>query len=75
MDKRPEISAREAEVIIKGMGRDAAVVVHESGLVTAIAISANPSNPQFQNEVDEHLQRVQQKYRIVEKKAVKAHWR
>jgi 6-phosphofructokinase len=75
MDQRPEISAHEAEAIIKGMGREASVFVHDNGLVTATAISANPSNPQFQNEVDEFLSRVQQKYRIVKKKEVKAYWR
>ncbi len=52
MDKRPEISEHEAEELIKGMGRVATVVVHNDGLVTATAISANPSDPRIQNEVN-----------------------
>ena len=56
------------------MGREATVVVHNDGLVTAIAISANPSNQRFRNEVDELLRDIQRKYRIV-KKTAKASWR
>ena len=74
MDKRPEISAHAAEELIRGMGRDATVVVHDVGLVTATAFSANPSNQRIQNEVNEFLRNIQRKYRIV-KKTVKASWR
>jgi hypothetical protein len=69
MEKRPEINAHEAEELIKGMGRIAAVVVHDDGHVTATAISADPSDPRFQNEVDALLYDVQRKYRIVKEKS------
>jgi hypothetical protein len=67
VDKRPEISEHEAEELIKRMGRVATVVVHNDGLVTATAISANPSDPRIQNEVNGFLREIQQKYRIVKK--------
>ena len=55
-----------------GMGRVAAIAVHESGLVTANAIFATDLNAaerqRIQNEVDGLLQNVQRKYRIVKKK-------
>lgn len=65
MDKRPQLSEHEAEELIKGMGRIATIVVHPNGLVTATAISANPADSRIQNEVDELLRQIQQKYRIV----------
>jgi hypothetical protein len=74
MDKRSEISAHEVEELIKGMGRIATVVVHDNGLVTATAISTNPSDPRIQNEVDQFLREIQRKYRIV-KKTAKGSWR
>jgi hypothetical protein len=74
VEKKPEITAREAEELIKGMGRVATVVVHGDGLVTAVAISANPADPRIQGEVDELLREVQRKYRIV-KKDRRASWR
>jgi hypothetical protein len=74
MDKRSEISPREAEELIKAQGRVATVVVHADGLVTATAIGADPANPRIQNEVDEILRNLQRKYRIV-KKTASASWR
>ena len=46
--KKPEINEHAAEELIKGMGREATVVVHNDGLVRAIAISADPSDPRAQ---------------------------
>jgi hypothetical protein len=70
--KKPELSERGAEELIKGMGRIATVVVHSSGQVTANAIFATNLSPserqRFQNEVDGLLQDVQRNYRIVKKK-------
>jgi hypothetical protein len=67
--KKPEINEHEAEELIKGMGRTAAVVVHDNGLVTANAIFANPHDQQrIQNEVDGLLHDIQRKYLIVKKK-------
>ena len=68
MDKRSEISAHEAEELIKGMGRTATVVVHDNGHVTATAISVNPADSRIQNEVDELLRDIQRKYRIVKRR-------
>jgi hypothetical protein len=65
MDKRSEINEHEAEELVKGMGRVASVVVHNNGVVTATSISATPSDPRIQNEVDEILHDIQRKYRIV----------
>ena len=62
------ISEREAEELIKGMGRVATVVVHDIGLVTATAIGTDPSDPRIQNEVDGFLYDIQRKYRIVKKR-------
>ena len=70
MDKKPAISEREAQELIKGMGREAAVVVHDNGLVTATAFSANPVDVRIQNEVDELLRNIQQKYHVVKKRTV-----
>jgi hypothetical protein len=67
MDRRSEINGREAEELIKGMGRIATVVVHDNGFVTATAISANPSDTRIQNEVDGLLYDIQRKYRIVKR--------
>ena len=36
--EKPELSEHEAEALIKGMGREASVVVHDNGLVAATAI-------------------------------------
>jgi hypothetical protein len=70
--KRAELNERETEELIKGMGRVAAVVVHQTGLVTANAIFANSLNAaerqRIQNEVDELLHDIQRKYRIVKKR-------
>ena len=74
VDKRSEISPAIAEELIKGRGRVATVVVHDDGLVTATAISADPSDPRIQNEVDDFLHEIERKYRIV-KKIGQAHWR
>ncbi len=74
MDKRLEISPREAEELINGMGRIATVHLHDDGLVTATAISVDPADPRIQNEVDNFLYEIQRKYRIV-KKVAKATWR
>ncbi len=68
MNEKPEISEHEAEELIKGMGRIASVVVHKNGLVRATAIHSNPCDTKIQNEVDELLRKVQEKYRIVQKK-------
>jgi hypothetical protein len=65
MDRKSEINEREAEELIKGMGRIATVVVHDNGVVTATAISAIPSDTRIQNEVDGFLYDIQRKYRIV----------
>lgn len=65
--EKPELSEHEAEALIKGMGREASVVVHDNGLVAATAISTNPSDPRIQNEVDGLLYDIQRKYRIVKK--------
>ena len=74
--KRPEINEHEAEELIKGMGRVAAVVVHQNRLVTANAIFATNLNAaerqRIQNEVDGLLQNVLRKYRIVKNKKQKA---
>jgi hypothetical protein len=67
MDERPAISEHEAEELIESRGREVSVVVHDNGLVTATAISARPSNPRFQNEVDAILSYIQRTYRIVKK--------
>jgi hypothetical protein len=67
MESKPAISAHEAEELIRGMGREATVVVHDNDLVVATAISANPADPRIQNEVDEMLRDIQRKYRIVKK--------
>jgi hypothetical protein len=72
--QKPEISEREAEEKIKGMGRVATVVVHKDGIVRATAISANPEDPRIQNEVDDLLEQIQRQYRIV-KKPRAAQWR
>jgi hypothetical protein len=74
MESKPEISERAAEELIRGMGREASVVLHEEGIVRATAISANPSDPRIQNEVDGLLDKIQQQYRIV-KKVPTASWR
>jgi hypothetical protein len=68
MEKKPELSEHEAEELIKGRGRVATVVVHDNGLVTATEISANPSDPRIQNEVDELLHDIQCAYRIVKRR-------
>ncbi len=68
---KPVISEHEAEELIKGMGRVAAVVVHDNGLVIATAISTNPSDIRIQNEVDGLLHDIQRKYRIVKKESEK----
>jgi hypothetical protein len=68
MKEKPEINEHEAEELIKGMGRIATVVVHNDGLVRAIAIHSNPSDARIQNEVDGLLLKVQEKYRIVKKR-------
>jgi len=68
METKPEISEREAEELIKGMGRVATVVVHDDGHVTAIAISAEPTL-RIQNEVDGLLDDIRHKYRIVKKRS------
>jgi hypothetical protein len=65
VDKRPEITAREAQELIKGMGRVAAVVVHDNGLVIANAIGPPQSILRLQNEVGELLRGIQLKYSIV----------
>jgi hypothetical protein len=77
MIEKPELTEREAEERIKGMGRTATVVVHDDGFVTATAIFANRSEGQrIQNEVDGLLQNVQHQYRIVKKrKGTTARWR
>lgn len=69
---KPVISEHEAEELIKGMGRVATVVVHDNGLVTAIAISTNPSDTRIQTEVDGLLYEIQRKYRIVKKETKKS---
>jgi len=74
MEKKPEISEHEAEELIKGMGREASVVVHQDGMVRATAISTNPSDVRIQNEVDALPENIQRKYRIVKKKLA-ATWR
>jgi hypothetical protein len=67
--EKPEINEREAEELIKGMGREAAVVVHDNGLVRATAIYGDLSQiHRIQNEVDGLLQNVRRRYRIVKKK-------
>lgn len=65
MTEKSVLSIHEAEEYIRGMGREAAVVVHNNGLVTATAISATPGDPKIQNEVDEMLREIQRRYRIV----------
>jgi hypothetical protein len=67
MTDRPAISEREAEELIKGMGRECVIVVHDGGLVTATAISAHPNDPLVQMQLDSLLEDVQRKYRIVKK--------
>jgi hypothetical protein len=67
MESKPAISDREAEELIKGMGREATVVVHDNGLVRATALTANPADSRIQNEVNEMLRDIQQKYRVVKK--------
>jgi hypothetical protein len=62
------ISEHEAEELIKGMGRECVVVVHDGGLVTAVAISFRPDDPRIQMEVDAHLEDVQRKYTIVKRR-------
>ena len=75
MIEKPELTEREAEERIKGMGRTVTVVVHDNGLVTATAILADPSEGQrIQNEVDGLLQNIQQQYLIVKKRKT-ARWR
>ena len=66
--EKPEINEHAAEELIKGMGREATVVVHNDGLVRAIAISADPSDARAQNEVDELLLDIQKRYKIVKRK-------
>jgi hypothetical protein len=66
--EKPEINEHEAEELIKGMGRNATVVVHSDGLVRAIAIHSNPSDPTIQNPADELLLKMQERYRIVKKR-------
>jgi hypothetical protein len=66
---KPEISEREAEELIKGMGREAAIVVHDNGLVSATAIYGDLSQiHRIQNEVNGLLENIQRKYCIVKKK-------
>jgi|HubBroStandDraft_4_1064222.scaffolds.fasta_scaffold1442744_1 hypothetical protein len=65
MDKRPEITAREAQELIKGKGRVATLVVHENGVVTANAVGPPQSILRLQKEVDELLRDIQLEYRIV----------
>jgi len=67
-ENKSMISEHEAEELIKGLGRVATVVVHDDGLVTATAISANQSDTRIQNEVDGLLYDIQRKYRIVKKR-------
>jgi hypothetical protein len=74
MPKKPEISEGEAEQLIKAQGRIASVVVHKDGLVMATAIYADPADTRAQNEVDEILGRIQQRYSVVKRK-VAANWR
>jgi hypothetical protein len=74
MQKKPEINEQAAEELIKGKGRDAVVVVHSDGLVTATAIQADPSDARIQNEVDGILHDIQRQYSIVKRK-VPANWR
>jgi hypothetical protein len=69
MEKKPELSEHETEELIRGMGREARVVVHGDGLVTAIAISSTPADTRIQNEVDGILREIQRKYRIVKKRS------
>jgi hypothetical protein len=68
MGEKPAISEHEAEELIKGMGRVATVVVHDNGLVTATAISANPADMRIQNEVDGLLRDIERKYRVIKKR-------
>jgi hypothetical protein len=49
------------------MGREATVVVHDNGIVTAVAIGAPQSVQRLQNEVDGLLRDMQRKYRNREK--------
>jgi hypothetical protein len=67
--EKPEISERAAEEPIKGMGRQATIVVHDNGLVRATAIYGDLSQiHRIQNEVDGMLENIQRKYHIVKKK-------
>jgi hypothetical protein len=66
--EKPEINERAAAELIKGMGREAVVVVHADGLVRATAIGDLSQIDRIQNEVDGLLEDLQRKYRIVSKK-------
>jgi len=70
--EKPEINELEAAELIKGMGREAVVVAHDNGKVTATAIYSTQldaaGQQRIRDEVDGMLQQVQQKYRIVKKK-------
>lgn len=66
--EKPSLSEREAKELIKGMGREATIIVHPNGHATATAISAKSGDPRIQNEVDELLRQIQKKYRIVKKR-------
>ena len=67
MTGKPAISEHEAEELIKGMGRECTVIVHDDGVVRVVAISAQPGEPRIQMEVEAFLEDVQRKYRIVKK--------
>jgi len=64
-DERPQLRAREAEELIKGMGRVAIVHVHPNGPVTATAVGERNDLARLQNEVDGLLRDIARKYRIV----------
>jgi len=63
--EKPEINELE-------VGREAVVVAHDNGKVTATAIYSTQldaaGQQRIRDEVDGMLQQVQQKYRIVKKK-------
>jgi len=77
--EKSEINEHEAAELIKGMGRVAAVTVHDNGLVRATAIFATTLNSaeqqRIQNEVDGLLEKIERKHRIVKTKKQAARWR
>jgi hypothetical protein len=62
---KPKLNAHAAAELIRGMGREATIIVHDDGQVTATAISMRPDDPRFQNEVDDLLAKIRCKYTIV----------